>query len=185
MAGAGGAIVVDGQLDTISSTTNNNLATITLDGPGSTTTLNAGIVTAGAAIDIQDSVVIGNTFTILLDTTNGGAVAGGAAINIENALDGDNTTGANETLQLNAGNAGAITINTAGGGGDITGGTTSLNLTIVDSGSTTITGPATLLTLNIQDTSGTVAFNNNLTATSFNSGGETATVCRYWVRRQT
>ena len=58
MPGNGASITVSGQLDTLSSTANNTSASITIIGPGSTTTLNEDIITPGAAIDIRDSVVI-------------------------------------------------------------------------------------------------------------------------------
>jgi len=158
-APAGGTIAITGQLDTLLSTTNNTAATITLDGVGATTTLSANMVTAGAIIDIQDDVVIAEGFNILLDTTNAGGVAAGAAIDIEGSLDGT-AAGGNETLQLNAGTGGAVTINSAGGA-KATGGVDSLNLTIVNSASTTITGAAKLLTATLTDTTGAIQFLGN------------------------
>ncbi len=153
-----GSIAVTGQLDTLGSTLNNNLARITLDGPGATTTLAADVVTSGAAIDIKDSVVVDQGLSVLLNSASGAAT--GAVIDIEGSLDGT-AGGATETLQINAGTAGAVTINSVSGS---TGNTTALNLTIIDSGSTTVSGVATLLTVDLQDTTNTVSFANNLTA---------------------
>ena len=102
MPGDGGSVTINGQLDTLSSTADNTSASITIIGPGSTTTLNEDIITPGAAIDIRDSVVVASGANILLDTTNGGNVAGGAAIDIEGSLNGV-SGGSAETIRLNAG----------------------------------------------------------------------------------
>jgi len=64
----GGTIAVNGQI------TGSGNASITLDGPNATTTLNADIVTAGTDITITDNVVLGQGLTITLDT--GAALAG-------------------------------------------------------------------------------------------------------------
>ncbi|MBL3589273.1 MAG: filamentous hemagglutinin N-terminal domain-containing protein [gamma proteobacterium endosymbiont of Lamellibrachia anaximandri] len=100
-AGAG-SITVDGQI------TGNDNASITLDGPGSTTTLNADIVTAGNAITISDSVILGTPITVTLNTTNG--VATGADINIAGTVNDDSTASA---LVLNGGTGGAVMLSGA------------------------------------------------------------------------
>lgn len=173
---AGGTITVNGQI------TGSDNASITLDGSGATTVLNANIVTAGNVIDIQDDVVVGDTLTVLLDTTNGGAVTTGAAIDIEGNIDGDNTTGVAETLQLRAGTAGNITLNSDGGGKQ-TGGTTPLNVTIIESNSTTLSGALNVLALLHDTNAGNLVTNGQaITATSltvngsvFNSGAAAGT----------
>jgi hypothetical protein len=88
----GGIIKVAGQI------TGMDNASITLTGPGTTTDLNANIVTAGTAITINDSVSL--TSNVLLDTTNGGAT--GAAIHITGKIDADMAAN-NRTLTLTAG----------------------------------------------------------------------------------
>jgi filamentous hemagglutinin family protein len=108
--GSGGSITVDGQI------TGAGNASITLTGFGSTTTLNADIVTNGAAIQINDAVILGAN--ILLDSTNGGAAAAGANIGITGTVNA--TTLATEGLTLRAGTAGDIHL------GGILGGTIAL-----------------------------------------------------------
>jgi len=105
--GVGGSITVEGQI------TGANGASITLEGPGATTTLNANIVTSGTAITINDTVVLGTPVAILLDTTNGGASAAGADITITGAVN-DNTEGTS-TFTLTAGTGGAVTLAGIGG----------------------------------------------------------------------
>ncbi len=89
---AGGSITVNGQI------TGADNASITLTGSGSTTTLNANIVTAGTAIQINDSVILGTSVT--LDTTNAGGSPAGANIGITGTVNG--TTAGTESLTLQA-----------------------------------------------------------------------------------
>ncbi|RLJ19752.1 hypothetical protein DJ030_08285 [bacterium endosymbiont of Escarpia laminata] len=106
-AGAG-AIVVDGQIS------GDGDASITLDGPGATTTLNADIVTAGNAITISDNVILGTLATVTLDTTNGGAIVAGANIGISGTVDDD---GVASVLMLNGGAGGTVTLSGSAGAG--------------------------------------------------------------------
>ncbi|MBX3436951.1 MAG: hypothetical protein KF861_05640, partial [Planctomycetaceae bacterium] len=106
----GGSITISGKLQTTGSTSN----TITLNGTGATTVLNADMVTAGAAININDSVLVDGVR--LLDTTNGGAVAAGANITITGVIDGANA-GGTDTLSLRAGTAGNVDLQSAVEGG--------------------------------------------------------------------
>jgi hypothetical protein len=151
-----GSITVNGQI------TGSDDATITLDSSGGTTALNADIVTAGNAIDISDGsadVEIGNGLSVLLDTTNSGAVTTGAAVTIQGPLDGDTLSGdGGETLSVNAGSTGTVQFL------DSVGFNQSLNLTITDSGSTTFSSDVSAGTINLADTTGTIAFQDNLTA---------------------
>jgi trimeric autotransporter adhesin len=89
----GGSITVNGQLDTLASA---DAASVTLDGSGATTTLNADIVTAGGDVTINDSVLVGGARTI--NTHNGGAAAG--KITIDGAIGA--VTGPGDTLSLDA-----------------------------------------------------------------------------------
>ena len=86
-----GNIVVN---DTITGTDN---ASITLNGSGNTTTLNADIITAGNAIAINDSIILGTDIT--LDTT--AQASPGATIFISGTIDG--TTPGDQGLTLSAG----------------------------------------------------------------------------------
>ena len=101
-----GHIYVDGQITGIGD------ASITLDGPGATTTLNADIVTAGAPIMISDSVEIG-TANVLLDTTNAGGAPAGADIHITGTT--DSTAGNAYSLRFNSGSNGNIALSGAVG----------------------------------------------------------------------
>ena len=156
MQGSGSSITINGQLDTVSSTTDNTSASITIIGSGSTTTLNEDIITNGAPIDIQDSVIIASGADILIDSTHGGATAAGAAIDIEGSLNGV-SGGSAETLSINSGTSGTLTVNSSSGS---TGGSVPLNLTIVNSGGTTFNRAVTALTVNLQATNGTILFEN-------------------------
>jgi hypothetical protein len=109
-AGMGGAIVVNGQLDTKA---DSDAGAIVLDGPGSTTTLNADIVTAGAPITISDAIILGAA-AIRLDTTNGGAVAAGANITLNGPGTINDDVAGTSTLTLRAG-AGDIVVDGAVG----------------------------------------------------------------------
>ncbi|MGQ0546974.1 MAG: beta strand repeat-containing protein, partial [Betaproteobacteria bacterium] len=160
--GVGGTIAVNGQ---ISGTDN---ASITLDGPAATITLAADIVTEGDAITLDDNVVIAEGTSVTLNTTAGVGNAAGAAVDIQGSLDGT-AGGGTETLSINAGTGGGVTINSVTGS---TGGTNPLNLTITDSGSTAVTGNASLVTLTLTDTTGAITFNGNLTATTLNTAAQ-------------
>ncbi|MBL3526510.1 MAG: filamentous hemagglutinin N-terminal domain-containing protein, partial [gamma proteobacterium endosymbiont of Lamellibrachia anaximandri] len=107
-AAGGGAIVVDGQIS------GDGDASITLDGSGATTTLNADIVTAGSAITISGNVILGTPATVTLDTTNSGVVVAGANIGIGGTLDDD---GAASVLVLNGGAGGTVTLSGSAGEG--------------------------------------------------------------------
>jgi filamentous hemagglutinin family protein len=95
-----GTINVNGQL------TGAGDASITLTGAN---VLNANIVTAGQAIQINGASTLGAN--ILLDTTNGGGSAAGANIGMNGAINA--TTADTEGLTLRAGTAGDITLNGA------------------------------------------------------------------------
>ena len=75
---AGGSFTVNEQI-TVSN------GTFTVSGSGHTTHLNADIVTAGQAVNIQDSVILGGN--VKIDTTNAGASAG-AAVTISEVSSG-------------------------------------------------------------------------------------------------
>ena len=158
----GSEMCIRDRLDTLSSTADNTSASITIIGPGSTTTLNEDIITPGAAIDIRDCGVVASGANILLDTTNGGNVTGGAAIDIEGSLNGT-SGGSAETLRFNAGTGGAVTINSNSG---TTGGSVPLNITIINSGGTTFNQAVTALTVDLQATNGTILFSGNTSITT-------------------
>ncbi|MDA1165426.1 MAG: hypothetical protein O3B13_20200, partial [Planctomycetota bacterium] len=89
----------------------NDDATLTLDGPDATTTLQADIITQGNAILISDSVIVGAN--VMLDTTDGGNSAAGANITITGTTPSDATVDAdaaasNRTLTFTAGTSGDI-----------------------------------------------------------------------------
>jgi hypothetical protein len=149
----GGSIDVQGQLDTLAGG-----GSITLDGAGADITLSDDVITAGFAIDIQGDVTV--VTDLLLDSTNAGGVAGGAAINISGSINGDGGV-VIETLTINAGTGGTVTLDDIGD--SVAQGT---NLTIANSNSTTISGVASVATLNIQDTTNTVAIQGNATITT-------------------
>ncbi|MHB8157349.1 MAG: beta strand repeat-containing protein, partial [Desulfocucumaceae bacterium] len=101
---APGSITVNGQI------TGADNASITLDGSGATTTLNADIITAGNPITISDSVLLGTPATLTLDTTSGAPL--GADIKITGTI---NDTGSPSGLILNAGSARNIDLQSAVG----------------------------------------------------------------------
>ncbi len=98
----GSTIGVDGQI------TGSDDASVTLSGPGTTTTLNANIVTVGNGIEINDSVILGDH--ILLDTTNGGAVLAGADVSISGSVNGAGGVGGPQNLTIYAGTNGVLTL---------------------------------------------------------------------------
>ncbi len=100
---AGGQINVNGQITAVDD------ASITLIGPGATTTLADNLVTSGESIFIDDSVVLlGN---VLLDTTAGGSVSTGGDIVITGPVFGPGS------LDAVAGTAGEIGLSVAGSEG--------------------------------------------------------------------
>jgi filamentous hemagglutinin family protein len=103
-----GSIQVDGQI------TGNS--TVTLDGPGATTALNAGIVTLGSRLMISDGVLVGAAAGVLLDTTNGGTIPGGADIEILGTI--NSSPGNVNSLTLRAGTTGDVIL--AGAVGSVT-----------------------------------------------------------------
>ncbi|MBI1315113.1 hypothetical protein GC176_27800, partial [bacterium] len=97
-----GAINVNG---TLSGTDD---ASITLDGPGATTTLSANITTEGQNITISDSVIVAADVSI--DTTQNGQTAG-ANVSVSGTINGDGTD--DDDLTIDAGTGGTITIDGA------------------------------------------------------------------------
>ncbi|MFC1576337.1 LamG-like jellyroll fold domain-containing protein, partial [Candidatus Omnitrophota bacterium] len=104
-------------------------ASITIDGPGATTTLYNGITTEGQSITIDDSVIIAGT-EIVLNTTSGGQ-SGGAGITIEGAINAD-ADASTRNLTFNAGTSGVIDVN--GTVGDTVNDIDDLTITNCDSG---------------------------------------------------
>ncbi|MBX3364726.1 MAG: filamentous hemagglutinin N-terminal domain-containing protein [Phycisphaeraceae bacterium] len=130
LAPAGGEIRIRGTLDASALTT----GTLSITGSGSTTILSADIITGGADIFIDDSVVIDEGLSILLDS-------GGGFIEITGTVEGT-TGGAAEALTLDAA-TGTVTI-----GGDISGSSGDVDatglttLTIVDASAVSLAGVA-------------------------------------------
>jgi len=96
---SGGTINVDGTI------TGNLNASVTIDGSGATTVLSAGITTAGNAITFSDNVIVDAAVT--LDTTSGSAA--GANVQFDGTIEATSATGA-ESLAINAGTGGAVTV---------------------------------------------------------------------------
>ncbi len=173
-----GSIAVNGTL------TGADNASITLDGPSATTTLNADIVTAGNPITISDNVILGAPATITLDTTNGGAVAAGANITITGTIEDDvaNTTG----LTLRAGTAGNIDLQMAVGGTVAPASLTVISALTARFGGAVTTAGAQNVTATTIQTNGThqttnsaITFTGNVTlqnATILNAGAGNITV---------
>ena len=176
-AGAGG-ITLDGPLDGNQALALNSTGTTDLNGviggttpisslttnAGGTTELGANLSAQGGTITFSDNVVVAEGSSVTLDTTAGGNAAG-AAVDLQGSLDGT-AAGAMETLAINAGTAGAVTINSVTG---TVGTVDSLNLTVTNSGSTTVSGAATVGMMTITDTTGTVAFQGDATITTLNT----------------
>ncbi|MEY2976207.1 MAG: hypothetical protein RLZZ435_344, partial [Cyanobacteriota bacterium] len=122
-----------------------NDASITIEGSGSTTTLNADITTTGTPIYINDSVILGANTT--LDTTYYGSLPSGADITITGDMNGTSGT---EALYLYAGSGaidlqGAIGTNTAIGGLTLQGSGINLPSAItIAGGNLTVDGLVTL-----------------------------------------
>lgn len=143
-----GSITVNGKIQGLGD------ASITLDGPDGTTTLNAGISTEGNNIKIDDSVVLGTPGTVTLDTTLNG-FTNGADIRITGKINDDGTT---SNLSLNAGTGGDINLSGVGA-------TTPIgNLTIVNAFDATLsTVKSAKLVQNAGG--GTTKLNGNVTVT--------------------
>ncbi|NQU75736.1 MAG: hypothetical protein HQ546_05420, partial [Planctomycetes bacterium] len=103
-AGAG-SITVDGTI------TGADDASVTLDGPGATTTLNADILTEGNEIVISDTVTLGTPGTVTVDSTYNGAA--GADITIVGAVNDD--TADTTAFVLDAGDGEVILQDAVGG----------------------------------------------------------------------
>jgi len=134
-------------------------ASITFNGSGSTTTLNADIVTAGTPITINDGVEIGNAAGVILNTTNGAPP--GANIHITGTT--NSTSGNVYSLTLNSGTSGTIALDGAVGITD------KINtLTVTQSNGATFGDAVTVNTITITDTQTgqTVAFLGDLNATT-------------------
>jgi filamentous hemagglutinin family protein len=164
-------------------------ASITLDGPDATTTLNADIITAGTPIEILDNVILGPVAAgYTLDTTLLGTVPTGARIHISGTIEGSTIGG--QGLTLIAGTVGDIDLDGAVGGatrvGDLT--VTSVDtLTVSDITATSIDTASTgtsnfngILNTNtaagisilgdVVNISDTVTTTNNGTVSILNSG---------------
>jgi filamentous hemagglutinin family protein len=178
---AGGAINLtvkgSGGVDLVNGLKAGN-ATVNVSGSGSTTTLSGNMITDGTPITIDDSVVLGNTASITLDTTGGGAFPGGADVIVTGTINDDDagSTG----LTLNSGSAGTNAVGGAIGasvpiaGLSTSGGATVLSGGVVNTiGPQTYNGPVTLgtaTTLAATGAAGNIAINrsflglpNNLT----------------------
>lgn len=103
-------------------------ASIFIDGPGATTTLNAGIITNGNNITIDDAVIVGAEVT--LSTQGGVGLPKGGDITISGAIDGANA------LTMDAG-LGAIELQ------GLVGGTTPLSSLTATGATITIPGATT------------------------------------------
>ena len=128
---------------------------------GGTTELAANISTQGGTLTFSDDVVVAEGSSVTLNTTAGGN-ATGAAVDLQRSLDGT-ALGVVETLAVNAGTAGAVTINSVTG---TVGTADPLNLTVTNSGSTTVSGAANVVAMTLTDTTGAITFDDNLTATT-------------------
>ena len=137
----GGSVLVSGAI------TGSTDGAVTINGSGATTTLDANIVTAGGAIQINDAVVLGTSVT--LDTTNGGAVAAGANIGITGTIEA--TTDSTEALTMRAGTGGDITLGGAVGGTQRLGGFTITSADDVTAGAIA----STFITQTLADNSAT------------------------------
>ncbi|MBX6366728.1 MAG: filamentous hemagglutinin N-terminal domain-containing protein, partial [Rhodospirillales bacterium] len=157
-ASGGGITVAAGS--PISST-----GSLTFNGSGAGTTLNADVVTAGAKITIDDAVVLGAD--VRLDTTNGGAAVAGADVTISGT-----TTGNGNDLTIAAGSAGAVSLTNVAGVG---------TLRLASSAGATF-GAVNAGAVALDDTTGTIAFNGAVTigtlatankgySVAFNAGG--------------
>ncbi|MCX5704806.1 MAG: filamentous hemagglutinin N-terminal domain-containing protein [Candidatus Omnitrophica bacterium] len=155
-----GAIIVNGTIQD-----DHGSGTLTLDGSGATTTLNADIITDRVAINILDSVEVGAAL-VTLDTTFAGAVGSEAGADISILGTTDSTLGGAKSLTLNAGfDAIAVT------GGNITltgavGATRPLNaLNIIQANDVTFSGAVRATNIDQADSQGITTFADNITTT--------------------
>ena len=155
-----GLIRTVGQLDTLAAA---GAASITLDGPGSTTFLGAGLVTRGGAIAVSDAVRLEGGGSITIDATASGTAAAGATISLSGPGTVNATAG--ETLVINAGTAG--TVNVAGS----IGGTTALGAVTVLSASDAQFNGGVRVTGNISITSNGVDFSGGAGSVLSTGGG--------------
>jgi len=155
-----GLIRTVGQLDTLAAA---GAASITLDGPGSTTFLGAGLVTRGGAIAVSDAVRLEGGGSITIDATASGTAAAGATISLSGPGTVNATAG--ETLVINAGTAG--TVNVAGS----IGGTTALGAVTVLSASDAQFNGGVCVTGNISITSNGVDFSGGAGSVLSTGGG--------------
>ncbi|NJL30763.1 MAG: S-layer family protein [Phycisphaerales bacterium] len=157
--GVGGSVLVSGDLSTAG---NNDAATLTINGSGATTTLEANLITEGGAITINDAVVLDGA--ILLDTTNGGADAAGANITFDTPgtiLDVGFQT---STLTLRAGTGGDVSV-----AGDIGSVPNRLSdLTIVSAHDATFDGVVLVAGLLQSAGTGTTTFNSTVSSNGNN-----------------
>ncbi|POR01131.1 hypothetical protein AU468_08770 [Alkalispirochaeta sphaeroplastigenens] len=162
----GGSITVAGQI------TGADNASLTFNGSGATTTLNADVVTAGNPVTFDDAVILGADVTI--DTTDGGGEPDGADITFNATVDADDATANDRTLTLNAGTGGEISVSGEVGGaanGELAG------LTITNSNGATFTGAVTVndgagsVTISDTEDGQTVSFVENVDATTLTAMG--------------
>ena len=149
-AGAG-SIAVNGQI------TGSDDATITLAGPGATTTLSANIVTDGNEVVISDSVIVAADVTI--DTTNGGAETAGADVTIEGTVNSNG--GDDDDLTIDAGTGGVVSLDGA------VGTTNELDNLSITADSIIISG-GTVTTINDQTYDGAVVLDGDTTLNGVN-----------------
>ena len=156
-AGAG-SITVNGLLQD-----DHGSGTLTLDGPGATTTLNADIVTDRVAIHIDDNLII-NGAARTLDTTNGAAGAG-ANITIDGTT--DSTATQYNGLTLDAGTGGNITLTGSVGSGV----TQELGgITITQANDVTFSSTIEASWFDQTDSQGTTTFSGDVTTTGTTGG---------------
>ncbi|MBU0548689.1 MAG: hypothetical protein KKH57_08110, partial [Candidatus Omnitrophica bacterium] len=154
---SGGSIAVNGTLRD-----SNGSGTLTLDGPGATTTLNADIITDRVAIVISDSVEVGTAVT--LDTTNGGAGAGA-----DISITGTTISTATEynAFTLDAGTGGNITLTGSVGAGA----TQELGgITITQANDVTFSSTVEASWFDQTDSQGTTTFSGDVTTTGTTGG---------------
>ncbi|MFM7540999.1 MAG: beta strand repeat-containing protein, partial [Planctomycetota bacterium] len=173
--GGGGKFVVSG---TITSTVAAGAGVVGVQfiGSGSTTVLNADIITSGTAIQILDAVQV-DAANVSLNTTSGGATAG-ANVLITGGTSGIFATAGETTnnLTINAGTGGTALLGslrgfgTGGGTGDLVN-----NLTVVNAATTSLPSvnvlagtvgiTSTNITLGADLTAGSTTANGSLTLT--------------------
>ncbi len=158
-----GAIQVTADDIFVNATITSTGGAITLDGDGSTTTLNADIITNGFSITIDDSVILAANVT--LSATGGGAA--GANITITGAVNADAAAN-NRTLTLTAG-TGNVTL------GNPVGAAQSLGATTVTS-AITAGLPAISASGNVVVNATTVNLNGAITAGTLSGTASTVNV---------